>query len=96
MIYHFKIGIMESRELLTYILGYLNGLNTMTKVSSNKIHKLKELIENNRTQKHNEVENENDYSEEYDDSDNDTYSLYDNPHYNDEVDLDQQGPDFDF
>ena len=68
----------------------------MTKVFSNKIHKLKELIENNLTQKHNEIENENDCSEEYNDSDNDTYSLYDNPHYNDEVDLDQQGPDFDF
>jgi|GEM_PF-5447881 len=87
---------MESRELLTYILGYLNGLNTMPKVSSEKIHKLKELIENFRNQKHNEIVSENDYSEEYDDSDNDTYSLYDNPHYNDELDLDQQGPDFDF
>lgn len=87
---------MESRELLTYILGYLNGLNTMTKVSSEKINKLKEIIEDYRTRKHNENESENDYSEQYDDSDKDTYSLYDNPNYNDELDLDQQGPDFDF
>jgi len=92
---------MESRELLTYILGYLNGLNTMSKVSSGKIYKLKKLIENFHNQKNIEIEIEkypaaNYDTEDYDNSDNNKYSLYDNPHYNDELDLDQQDPDFDF
>lgn len=87
---------MESKELLTYILGYLNGLNTMSKISSDKVLKIKELIEDYRNQKHTEIDNDNEHYEDYDDSDNDTYSLYNNPNYNDELDLDQQGPDFDF
>ena len=86
---------MDSRDLLTYILGYLNGLDTMTEVSSENINKIRRFIEDYRIEKH--YENDSDNSEDYnDDSDEDTYSLYDNPHYNDELDLDQQGPDFDF
>ncbi len=68
----------------------------MSKISSDKVRKIKELIENYRSQKHNEIENDNEYYDDYDNSDNDTYSLYNNPNYNDELDLDQQGPDFDF
>ena len=68
----------------------------MSKVSSGKVQKIKELIEDYRNQKNNELDNDNEHYDDYDDSDNDSYSLYDNPNYNDELDLDQQGPDFDF
>lgn len=88
---------MKKRDLLIYILGYLNGLNTMSKVSKDKVLKIKEIIEEFDNQKrleqeNDEFENEDDYANQYYDE---TDESYDNDsHYNEDLDLDQQHPDF--
>ena len=90
---------MTDRELLLYISGYLNGVLNMSKISSYKILKIKEIIllqqERNKPKikvAHSDEEFEEEYrldffKEEKNSNDNDKY-------YNENLDLDQQDPDF--
>lgn len=90
---------MTDRELLLYIYGYLNGVLNMSKIPSNKISKLNEIIllqqEKNKA-KLEVTTTDDDFEEEYrrdffreenKTNDNDKY-------YNENLDLDQQDPDF--
>ena len=93
---------MNDRELLLYIYGYLNGVLNMSKISSNKILKLKEIIslqqERNKINLQAQIEDD----DEDDESENEygefgyEYNKYDNNdrYYNENLDLDQQDPDF--
>lgn len=99
---------MTDRELLLYLYGYLNGVLNMSNISSDKISNLKEIIllqqERNKAKLEvkttdNEFEEtitDDEFEEEYrrdffreenNSSDNDKY-------YNENLDLDQQDPDF--
>lgn len=90
---------MTDRELLLYIYGYLTGVLNISKISSNKISNLKEIIllqqERNKAKlevAHSDYEFEEEYrrdffKEENNSDDNDKY-------YNENLDLDQQDPDF--
>ncbi|WP_326936476.1 hypothetical protein [Flavobacterium sp. PL11] len=99
---------MTDKELILYIYGFLNGVLNMSKISSEKILKLKEIItlqqernKDNSTDSINEnidknIDDEIRFAEEYSRdffkqenniNDNDKY-------YNENLDLDQQDPDF--
>lgn len=90
---------MTDKELLLYIYGYLNGILNMNKIPSEKLKKIKEIIllqqERNKaklevTKTDDEFEEEyrrDFFREENNSNDNDKY-------YNENLDLDQQDPDF--
>lgn len=88
---------MNTKELLVYILGYLNGLSTNSKISKEQVLKVKEIIDtfkNNQNSSINQLEentDDDDYDENYyQDNRNDDNDKY----YNENLDLDQQDPDF--
>lgn len=90
---------MTDKELLLYIYGYLNGLLNMNKIPSEKLKNINEVIL--RQQERNKVilelvKTDDEFEEEYrrdffreenNSNDNDKY-------YNENLDLDQQDPDF--
>lgn len=82
---------MEKRELLIYILGYLNGLSLKKKIPSKNIKKIGNYIRFNIIAKEtkNEITEDDDY-QYYDDSFE--QSLMDG--YDDDLDYDQQDPNF--
>ena len=92
---------MTKKEFLVYIVGYLNGVNTSARVSSDKILKVKSLLKEYNEEFYKVVESSNVVTNNYEeyedvDYDNSHNSIYNNPNYNPDLDLDQQGPDFDF
>jgi hypothetical protein len=90
---------MTDKELLLYIYGYLNGILNMNKIPSEKLKKINEIIllqqernkaklETTKTDDEFEEEYRRDFfREENNSNDNDKY-------YNENLDLDQQDPDF--
>lgn len=90
---------MTDKELLLYIYGYLSGVLNMSKIPSQKISKLKEIImlqqERNKA-KLKETIADDDFEEEYRrDFFRDENNTNDNhKYYNENLDLDQQDPDF--
>lgn len=90
---------MTDRELLLYIYGYLNGVLNMSKISSQKISKLKEIIllqqERNKA-KLIETTADDNFEEEYrrdfftEENNTSDYDKY----YNENLDIDQQDSDF--
>jgi len=99
MIYLFNFEIMTDKELLLYIYGYLNGILNMSKIPSEKLKKINEIIllQQERNKAKLEVaKSDDEFEEEYrrdffreenNSNDNDKY-------YNENLDLDQQDPDF--
>lgn len=89
---------MKDKELLLYIYGYLNGVLNMSKISSDKISNLKKIIllqqERNKAKLDTKTADDDfeegyrrDFFREENSNDNDMY-------YNENLDLDQQDPDF--
>lgn len=97
---------MTDKELLLYIYGYLNGILNMNKIPSQKLKKINEIIllqqernkklSNDILKSHYSQEDLDEFEEEYrrdffreenNSNDNDKY-------YNENLDLDQQDPDF--
>ena len=90
---------MTDRELLLYIYGYLNGVLNMSKISSQKISKLKEIIllqqERNKAKLIETTADDNseeEYRRDFFTEENNT-SDYDK-YYNENLDIDQQDSDF--
>jgi hypothetical protein len=90
-IYRSKKTNMEKRELLIYILGYLNGLNLKGKVPSENIRQIGNYIHYNHLLRENKEEIIEDDNHIYY-NDNYEQSLMDD--YNDDLDYDQQDPNF--
>lgn len=97
---------MTDKELLLYIYGYLKGILNMNKIPSEKLKKINEIIllqqernkklSNDIPKSHYSQEDLDEFEEEYrrdffreanNSNDNDKY-------YNENLDLDQQDPDF--
>ena len=89
---------MTDKELLLYIYGYLNGVLNMSKIPSEKLKQLKEIII--RHQERNKVnleaiQTDEEFEEEYRrDFFRDDYKNDNDKYYNENLDLDQQDPDF--
>lgn len=86
---------LENRFFVIEVLGYLDCLSNMKKISQESMLNLKDKISYKINKIEEEVfddENDNDY---FSDSDY-KYSYNDNEFYDPDTDLDQQHPDFDF
>ena len=97
---------MTDKELLLYIYGYLNGILNMNKIPSEKLKKINEIIllqqernkklSNDIPKSHNSQEDLDEFKEEYrrDFFREENNSNNNGKYYNENLDLDQQDPDF--
>jgi hypothetical protein len=90
---------MTDRELLIYIYGYLNGILNMSKIPSEKLKKIKDIILLQQQKNKAKIElamTDDEFEEEYrrDFFKEDNNSYDNDKYYNENLDLDQQDPDF--
>lgn len=97
---------MTDKELLLYIYGYLNGILNMKKIPSEKLKKINEIIllqqernkklSNDIPKSHYSQEDLDEFKEEYrrDFFREENHSNNNDKYYNENLDLDQQDPDF--
>ena len=87
---------MNEKDILLYIYGYLNSLYSLSKISTERVLVVKEVISNFNNSEQ-DIDNYNSDYQDYDNNrDDNSDSIYDHPNYNPDLDIDQQGPDFDF